>query len=481
VVLLPDTSKINSFGRVNENTSKWSQRRQMASFHNKEDNMKRSMAFILIQCALFICLAVSGAVAADNGQNNSQNVLALPELIQQAMERNPAIIAAKNKWESGYEIIEARRALPDPQVSYTYFVESVETRVGPQENIFGAKQKFPFYGKRALKAEVAAKEAEALKASYEVVKQEVVRQVKLAFYDLFYVSTIIDITNDEKEILRRFEQIATIKYETGKGSQQNILKVQVEISRLQDKLLTLASVKQTVDARLNTLMDRLPDTPLGKPMQPKFRDFFFIKQQLFRIARENRPELKRGDAWIEKSNRVLSLAKKDYYPDLTVGANYIDVDEGPLNFSDNGKDAFNVMVSVNVPIWRKKLSAQVSSASKMIKARKNVYQNILNQTLFEVEDNLFKIRTARETFNLYRNALIPQAEQSLRSAEAGYVTGIVNFLDLLDAERVLLKIQFGHWKAYTDYLKRIADMERAVGTELAEVLPKEAAPEVKEE
>jgi cobalt-zinc-cadmium efflux system outer membrane protein len=443
--------------------------------------MKRSMAFILIQCALFICLAVSGAVAADKGQNNSQSMLDLPELIRQAMEKNPAIIAAKNKWQSGHEIIEARRALPDPQVSYTYFVESVETRVGPQENIFGAKQKFPFLGKRDLKAEVAAKEAEALKASHEVVKQEVVRQVKLAFYDLFYVSTIIDITNDEKEILRRFEQIAAVKYETGKGSQQNILKVQVEISRLQEKLLALAGAKQTAGARLNTLLDRPPDTTLGKPMQPEFRNFFFVKQQLFRIARENRPELKRGDAWIEKSNRTLSLAKKDYYPDLTVGANYIDVDEGPLNFSDNGKDAFNVMVSVNVPIWRKKLSAQVSSASKMIKAQKNAYQNILNQTLFEVEDNLFKIQTARETFNLYRNVLIPQAEQSLRSAEAGYVTGIVNFLDLLDAERILLRIHFGHWKAYTDYLKRIADMERSVGMELAEVLPAEAPPEVKEE
>lgn len=453
----------------------------MASSHNKEDKMKRSMAFILIQCALLLCLAVSGAVADDKGQKNSQSMLDLPELIRQAMEKNPAIIAAEKKWQSARDIIEARRALPDPQVSYTYFVESVETRVGPQKNIFGAKQKFPFFGKRDLKAEVAAKEAEALKASYEAVKQEVVRQVKLAFYQLFYVSTIIDITNDEKEILRRFEQIATIKYETGKGSQQNILKVHVEISQLQDKLLTLASVKQTAGARLNMLLDRPPDNPLGKPVQPEFKDFFFIKQQLFRLARENRPELKGGVARIEKSDVMLGLAKKDFYPDLTVGANYIAVDEGPLNFSDNGKDAFNVMVSVNVPIWREKLSAQVSSASKMIKAQKNAYQNILNRTLFEVEDNLFKIQTARETVRLYRNVLIPQAEQSLRSAEAGYVTGTVNFLDLLDAERILLRIHFGHWKAYTDYLKRIADMERSVGMELVEYLPEDAPPEVKEE
>jgi outer membrane protein TolC len=150
-------------------------------------------------------------------------------------------------------------------------------------------------------------------------------------------------------------------------------------------------------------------------------------------------------------------------------------------FSDNGQDAFNVMFSVNVPIWRKKISSQVQSAAKMVTAQKHAYKSILNQTLFEIEDNLFKIETARETSNLYRNVLIPQAEQSLKSAEVGYITGVVNFLDLLDAERVLLKIQFGYWKSYTDYVKRIADMERAVGIELPGYLPAEIPPEFTEE
>lgn len=450
-------------------------------FLRLEDNMKRFLVNFLIQCTLLLFVAIPAVKADNQDPMHALEMLELPNLIRQAVERNPDIIAAQNKWLSAQAIIEANRALPDPQFSYTYFINSVETRVGPQVNIYGVKQKFPFYGKRDLKAEVAAKEAEALKASYGAVRQEVIRQVKIAFYELFYLSTIIDITHNEKEILKGFEQIAVVKYKTGRGSQQNILKVQVEISRLQDRLLTLVKMKQTTAARLKMLLDRPPDTPLGKPGQPEFRDFFFIKSQLVKMARENRPELKIGNAWIAKSDRVLSLAKKDYYPDLTIGVNYIEVDEGPLNVSDNGKDASNVMFSINIPLWQKKLSSKVVSTSKMVKAQKHAYQSLLNRTLFEIEDNLFKIRTARETFNLYRNVLIPQAEQSLRSAEAGYITGSVNFLDLLDAERVLLKIQFGHWKAYTDYLKYIADMERSVGLELAESLPAEAPPEVREE
>jgi len=446
-----------------------------------EDKMKRIIIQLFIQSALLLFIT-SAVVKADNQDSmHSLEKLEMANLISQAMERNPDIIAAQNKWLSAQEIIEVNRALPDPQFSYTYFVDSVETRVGPQRNIFGINQKIPFYGKRGLKAEIATKEAEALKASYDAVKQEIIRQVKIAFYDLFYLSTIIDITHNEKDILKRFEQIAMIKYETGKGSQQNVLKVQVEINRLQDQLLSLVNMKQTTATRLNILLDRPPGHQLGELVKPEFRDFFFIEEDLVKMARENRPELKSGNAWVEKSNSALSLAKKEYYPDLTIGANYIEVDEGPLNVSDNGKDASNIMLSINIPLWQQKRSSKVESASKMVQAQQYAYQSLLNLMLFEIEDNLFKIQTARKTFELYQEALIPQAEQSVKSAEAGYITGIGNFLDLLDAERVLLKIQFGYWKAYTDYLKRIADIERAVGVELTEVVPEEGTPEVREE
>jgi len=446
-----------------------------------EENMKRLTVLLLIQCLLLFILKIPFVKADNNVPMDAPKMFDLSELLREATERNPEIIAAKEKWQSAQDIIGARGALPDPQLSFQQYVESVETRVGPIKRAYGLKQKLPFYGKRGLMSEIATKEAEVLEASYETVRQEVVRQVKIAYYDLFYLSKIIDITDKEKDILKRFEQTATIKYETGKGSQQNILKVQVEINRLEDRRLTLLNRKKTSEARLNVLLDRSSDHPVKKPVQPEFRDFFYIKQQLIRLARDHRPELKMGDAWIEKSDRALILAKKDYYPDLTIGANYIEIDKGPLMFSDNGQDAFNVVFSINVPLWSNKLSSQVGSATKMVTAQKSVYKSILNKTLFEIEDNLFKIETARETSNLYQNVLIPRAEQSLKSAEVGYITGVVNFLDLLDAERVLLKIQFDYWKSYTDYVKGIADMERAVGIELPEYLPTEVPPEIREE
>ncbi|UCF73825.1 MAG: TolC family protein [Deltaproteobacteria bacterium] len=433
--------------------------------------MKRFMAYYLMQYILFPFLAVAVSIQGSyaDAQEKSQGMLELPGLISEALERNPDIIAARNRLRSAEEIIQVRRSLPDPHVSYTYFVENVETRVGPQRHILGAKQTFPFYGKRDLQADIAAQDAEYLKQAYEGTKSEVIRQVKRSFYHLFYLTTVIDITHRERELLKRFENIARVKYETGRGLQQNILKVQVEMSKLDDRLLDLERQKQTAEAMLNTLLNRPTTGPLGKPIQPELPEVSVRQQELLELAKKNNPEVSAAQALIKKSESAYKLAKKDYAPDLTVGVNYIEVDEGPLNVSDNGKDAFNVMFSINLPIWQRKLSSQAHSALKTIAAQRGHSQNVSNRTSFEVKDNLFKIQSARETIDLYKSALIPQAGQSMESAEAGYVAGIVSFLDLLDAERVLLNIQFGYWRAYTDYLKHFTDLERAVGIQLTKL------------
>jgi len=432
--------------------------------------MKRYLASFPV---LFIFLSVLAiAVVTGNGYGDeskeSKGILELSGLISEALERNPEIIAARDRWKSAEAIIDARRAFPDPRFSYTYFIESVETRVGPQEHILSANQTLPFYGKRNLRADIAAKDAENLKQVYEATKREVIRQVKGTFYDLFYVATLIEITHRERMLLKRFERIARTKYETGRGHQQNILKVHVEITKLNERLLNLEKQKQTAEAMLNILLNRPPTEPLAKPRQPDLMKISLGLEELLELAKENRPELKATEALIEKGENAYKLTKKDYYPDLTVGINYIEVGHRPGDVEEEGKDAFNVMLSINVPIWRKKLSSQVQSARDTIAAHRNHHRNMLNRTLFKVKDSFFKIQTARDTIELYENALIPQAKQSMESAEAGYITGILSFLDLLDAERVLLNIQFGYWHAYTEYLKHANDLERAIGVHLAE-------------
>jgi len=406
-------------------------------------------------------------------ETRAENEVILDDLIKEAAETNPEIMAARARWQSAQAIIEARGALPDPQFSYTYFIENIETRVGAQRNIFGLKQSFPFYGKRDIRADVAQNEANALKESYEAVKREIIQQIKKAYYELFYIYKAIDIARDEKELLKRYEVIARNKYETGIGSQQNILKVQVEISHLNDKLLSLGNQKQMAEATINTLLSRSPNQSLGRPIAPKIEKIPYVLDELLKIVEDNRQEVRVARALIERNREVYRLAKREYFPDLTLGVNYFDISQEPLPAADNGNDAWNIVFSINLPIWYNKLSSQVKSALEGVKASQKFRRDTLNLALFEVKDNHYKLITAQETIDLYENALIPQAEQSLKSAEAGYVAGKVSFLDLLDAERVLLKIHFGYWRAIADYAHRLADLERAVGMDLSEIPEKQ--------
>ena len=443
--------------------------------------MKKFVSKRFVPVFLLLSFLILSGVAAAAAQENTKGEVKLSNLVKEATENNPQIAAARDRWQSAANIIDARKAFPDPQLNYTYFIESVETRVGPQKNIVGLKQTFPFYGKRGLRGEIAGKEAEALEQEYKAMEREIVSAVKKQFYDFFYLWKAIQIAEDEKELLKHFEQIAITKYETGVGIQQNILKVQVEISKLNDRLLELRKQKQTAEALINTLLNRPVHSPLGKPVQPEFRKFFFDEWDLINLATENRQDLKAAQYLVEKNKKAYALAKKDYFPDITLGANYIQVDKRPIDVNDNGQDAVNVTLSINLPIWFNKYSSQVDSAFEMVKAQEKKHESILNQTLFEVKDYLFKLKTARDSYDLYKNALLPQAEQSMKSAEAGYVTGIVSFLDLLDAERILLMSYFGYWRGYTDYLKYIADLERTVGVELGEAPVREYWPEMKEE
>jgi outer membrane protein TolC len=396
-----------------------------------------------------------------------KNPLQLEPLIRTALENNPSILAARNEWQSAQAIIEARGSLPDPQLSYTEFIESIETRVGPQERIVGINQKFPFFGKRRLQSEVAANEADRLEAIYYAVRQEVISEVKKTFYQLYYLNRIIEITRQEKELLRRMENIALTAYETGGGHQQNVLKVQVAQTNLEEKLLNLKTLRKTTEEMLNKRLGIPSARPVGSPERPEFQPLQMTKDELLRLAVDQRPELRARFAAIGKSRENLQLAKKEYFPDVTVGFNYTQVDDGPLNVSDNGQDSYNATLSLNLPIWRNKLSSQVKSAAENVAMQKSQYQDTLNQVLFQVEDNYFKARNAAKTVSLYQQALIPQARQSLESAEAGYQTGSLGFLDFLDAERTLLKIHYGYWKVYTDYLKYLAALEKAVGGPLA--------------
>jgi outer membrane protein TolC len=403
--------------------------------------MKKAHFFLIILLILILFNPIPSF-----SQDMPKGKAALSELIEEALSQNPQIKAARNQWEASIKVIPQAKSLPDPMLGYAYFGQSVETRLGPQRNKFSLSQKFPFFGKLSLKGEIAKSAASLFEEQYNVVKADIVLGVKKAYFSLFWFDNALRITNEEKEVLRRLAKIAQKKYETGKGNQQDVLKAHLEISRVTDKILLLKQGRKGITAGLNSLLNRSPDSFLGEIEEFKAPELKAELKDLYAWAKEFRPELRKARYLIEKNEKSLKLAKKN-----------------------DGRNSWMASIGINIPIWRGKLRASEAEAAIKIEASQEGYKNIENKTLSSVNELFFEVKTASQEVDLYKYSLIPQAEQSLKASEVGYLAGKVDFLNLLDSERMLLQIKTGYFKAVADLGKSLAQLERVVGKNLVGV------------
>lgn len=390
----------------------------------------------------------------------------LNALIEEACKANPAVEEAYNRWQAAEYKVKEAGGMPDPMLSYTYFGESVETRVGPQKNRYGLSQKIPFPGKLSLKAKAQLKKAEILKEKYEAARREVIKEVKFVYYDLFWVDSSVRITDEEKLILESMERAARAKYEANLSPQQDVLKTQVELSRIIERLFLLEQNRKALVARLNSILNRSQEVSFGEVKNLEPQNFRHSLDELYRISESSKPELLAANLDIERAKYEQSLAKSNYFPDFTLGFDYIQVGSGHTNAIDDGKDAWMTTIAVNIPLWFDKLSAQVKEKKAALQASRDNYQNIENRLHYEIEDLYSKIAAYRDILSLYKTALIPQAEQSFEAAKMSYETGKVDFLNWLDSEKVLLQTKLAYYKAIVDYQKSIAYLERVAGSDL---------------
>ncbi len=392
----------------------------------------------------------------------------LDRLIKEARERNPYLKAAYRAYLAADERIAQSVSLEDPKASFGYFFENAETRVGPQIAKYGISQKFPFFGKLTLKGRIAERDRDIAYEHYKAAVREVVKELKHAYFDLYWVRKSINITKEVKTLLETLEQVAESKYSTGIASQQDVLKAQVEISKLMDKLLVLGQQEVTLTEKLNTLLNRPVESPIAQIKDFGLTKFDYSLEKLFGLAKRERQELKALSFNIKKYKAIHSLKKKDWFPDFTLGVDFIDVGSGHTSMYNDGQDAWMATAKINLPIWRKRIGSGIKEAEDRLEASQQSYQNMENQVLFQIKDFYFRLTTAGNLVNLYKTALIPQAGESFKAAMASYETGKTDFLNIIDSERVLLNFKIAYFKSVSDYEKAIADLERAVGQGLSD-------------
>ena len=422
----------------------------------------------LVGVAVFLVVVSIGSMAgARDAGLDGQRRITLGEVVALALEKNPGIIAAKERWESSLNKPTLVSSLPDPVLKGTYFLKEIETRNGPMEKGFSLSQKFPWIGKLSTRKKVAESEADIVKADYESTRLRVIYQVKEAFFDLYWVHRAIAITRANMNILGQLEGLIRTKYITGEAAQQDLLKVQIELLRLQNDLNTFRDMESVVKVKLNSLLGRPPDAPLGKPEGIRFKRFKVSLDELYGYGRRGSPEMKIKRRMIERWKLKKHLAKLDYFPDVTMGVQYREVSRGDSPMAPhNGQDVWSVMLKINLPIWLQKRRAGVVLAEKEVLAGLSSYRDREERLVSAIKEAYFRAKTAQRDVILYRESLIPRAEQSLQIAKEDYRAGKSGFLDLIDSQRVLLRFQLSYEKALVEFRKSIARLERIVGRDL---------------
>ena len=386
------------------------------------------------------------------------------QLIEEAIQNNPEILAQKKRWELFKEKIPQASALEDPM--FGFGIISLPTNFSFKDEDmtmkeFSLSQKFPFYGKRRLMGEMAGKEAEAVSNEIQDKINRIIKDVKTAYYDLSHNYRTTEVVQRNKRILEDFAKIAETRYAVGEGIQQDVMKAHVEVSKMVDELIMLEQKKSALGAKLNALLDRSPETPVGTPEEVVLQKLPIQIEEFQKTAVETNPTLKGMKKMIEAKEKAYDLAKKEYYPDLTARFAYGQRDDGP---DMKRRDMLTGEVMINIPIFYKsKQERKVAEAKADIQSLEAQYRAMKNEIHFMITDMASMIQRVDRQLELYKTGIIPQANLQISSAMSAYRVNKADFMTLLDSHMTLYKYELEYHLALTEYEKNVANLEAVVG------------------
>ncbi len=404
-------------------------------------------------------LVFSGNASAEEKEN-----LTLDLLIERSLNQNPQLEVAKYKYEASKSRIPQASSLEDPQFEYKYdkitaSMDAVmEGNTAPMRT-FGVSQAIPFPTKLILRSQIAVKESQMAYEDYREKEKEVISQLKSFYAQLVFIYKSIDITEENKSFLEQLAKKAANQYSVGKSRQEDALKGQLEIAKMENELIMLEQRRQVTQAKINVLLNQDPSTELGKPEITEVKEYKFNLEDLNKSAGENRPELKAFKFALERAQKTYSLAKQGYLPDFMIKYERMIRDNEPKEWAG--------MVGISLPIWFwQKQNFNVKEMQKEVKAMEAEFRNKQNMALLEVKEAFSEVEALKKLAILYKTTYVPQAEQLLKSSSAGYEANQTDFLNLLDSERMVLDFKLDYFKTIIDLEISVSDLERAVGTQL---------------
>ncbi len=421
----------------------------------------------------------------------------------EAGENNPALHMRYDQWQAALERIPQAMSLDDPMLTYGQFLQSDMNRMK-----IVVAQKFPWFGTVRARRDKAAAQAEAALSRFYSMRNQVFADVKRRYFEYTFLGESIRLSAAQIEYLEFTEEIVRSKYSLALAKEDELLRVQIELTTVQDKLDSLNRVRPALSALLaETLGLAAGDDSLPWPMQASFPPGPPSSESVLATIRQANPDLSALGYLIESDAKQVELARMKGYPDFTLGIDYTSISaprqirpdrpfpaslhagqrlltgtsagpvgtlidlyalgnsDEPISYRSGGRDNVMFSLRINVPIWRKRVKAGIKEAQLMERAAEHEKHRKELSLGSAAQMALFGMDDALRRFNLYEESLLPKAQQTYESLQSAYGTGdtSADFLDLLDSVRQLLDFELEQIRAARDLQIAAADLELLLG------------------
>jgi len=409
--------------------------------------------------AVVIAICLIWTMGARAAETETQ----LSTLLNEAVQHNPEILAARHGWQAATEVGSQVATMPDPELTVQHVsVGSPRPFAGYSNSDFayfgfGISQDLPFPGKLKLKGEAAGRDAAIARDKLESVTRSVLQQVKEAYFQLGYIRQSLAVIGRNDQLLEQIEKLADARYRVGQGSQQDVLKSQLERTKLQRQLVHHHAIMQTQQAVLAKLLNRTSDAPEITAEALVETPIHFTVDELLGKARAQNPDVAGQKEMINRQSLQVEIAHKDRYPDFSVQYMW-------QHTAEQFRDYYMVSFSARLPIYRRrKLNPEMTQAIEDLNRSKREYESQVQSAFFEVRNQYIAAETASQTLRIYREGLIPQALATYQSGLGAYQTGKLDFESLLAGFMDVLNFDEEYWKTLLDHEIALSKIEQLTG------------------
>jgi len=422
---------------------------------------KQSIILIFLSALLIISTVRAKAAEVVVLDNIAAQILSLNDAVEEAKRSNPEILSAKRNYEAANARIAQELVPEDPVVEYVYdeMRAGVPGLMGKPMRSYGISQKTPFPSKLILRSNIAAKDAKISYEGYKEKERDVIARTKVAYVEVWYLDKALDITIENQALLEQFCSSTASRYSLNKASEQDALKAQVELAKVKNSVILLDQKRQIAQAKLNMLLNR---DPCADIMIDKKLDMPVVNNSLEALidtAKKNRPKLRAFRYAVEKGRTAYLLAWNEFLPDIHIRYQQM--------IKDGSGGDWAGMLGMSVPIWfwTKQASGvkEMKSELDMFRAEYNMMENM---AIFDVKDAYARVESYKKLVNTFETSFIPQTEQALKASLAGFEAGRIDFLNLLDSQRMLLDIKVEYYKMIFDLWAGAAELEKSIGIDL---------------